>query len=528
MTPSSESALSRRPKAGIADHGIADHGIPAPLIEVRNLVKRFPGVVAVANASLTISAGDIVALTGENGSGKSTLSKIIGGVEQPDEGSILVDGIELKIVNPHMALGLGIVMISQELTLAQTLTVTENVLLGRLPRGRGGLIDWRTARRRAREVLDELGVHIDVDTLVRDLSVELQQEVEIARAISSKARLLILDEATSSLSEKATDRLLSIVRELARRGVAVLMISHRMPELYSTAHRATVLRDGRVVGTVDLPETPERQLVTMMVGRELGDYYGSRTSSIGSTVLSVSGLRQSDGELKPTELVVRSGEILGIAGLVGSGKAELAMALGGAIAAQGTVTVNGVVVKLGDPRSVMRTGIGYVPDDRRRAALLPVRSVAENMTIAWRESIASLGVIRSRVERDKVKSAISRYGVKTSSADQRIALLSGGNQQKAILGRTFARNCPVYVLNEPTRGVDVGSKSAIYAFLQQLATEGAAIVLISSELPELIGLADRIGVFFHGEVAGELSGTDISEEALGALAVSGHLHSSTK
>ncbi|WP_199757603.1 sugar ABC transporter ATP-binding protein [Micromonospora sp. Llam0] len=493
------------------------------MVEVRGVSKRYPGVLALDDVSLTVRPGEVLALTGENGSGKSTLSKIIGGVEQPDGGTVLVDGQPMVIANPATALRLGIVMISQELTLAPHLTVAENVFLGRLPR-RGGIVDWPTVHARAREELDALSVHVDVGARVGDLSVELQQEVEIARAISARARLLILDEATSSLSESATARLLELVREQALRGVAVLMISHRMPELYAAAGAAAVLRDGRMVGRVPLPETPESRLVHMMVGRELNDYYGSRTATPGEVVLEVRDLASVDGSLAPTSFQVRSGEIVGIAGLVGSGKAEIAMALGGAIAATGQVRVNGERVVLGDPRRSLRAGIGLVPDDRKRAALLPTRSVAHNMTLTWLPTLSRFGVVRSRAERRRVRAAIDEYGVRTSSPAKLVTQLSGGNQQKVVLGRIFALGCAVYVLSEPTRGVDVGSKSQIYALLQRLAESGAALVIVSSELPELIGLADRVLVCFQGRVHGEVDGDDLTEQALNAIAVSGHLH----
>ena len=496
---------------------------PAPLVEVRGASKRYPGVLALDCADLKLRAGEVHALTGENGSGKSTLAKLIGGVEQPDGGELLVDGNPTVISNPSDALRRGIVMISQELTLAPQLTVAENVFLGRLPTRRGR-VDWARTRADAAVELANLGVHVDVDARVGDLSVELQQEVEIARAVSSRARLLILDEATSSLSETATERLLELVREQSRRGVAVLMISHRMPEIYSTAHRATVLRDGRVVGAAPLPQTPERELVRMMVGRDLHEYYGSRNAQVGEVVLEVRNLATPDGQLQPTSFEVRRGEVVGIAGLVGSGKAELAMALGGAVAATGDVRVAGQPVRLGDPRRSMRAGIGLVPDDRKRAALLPTRSLAQNMSLTWLGSMARFGIVPSGEERRRVRDAIARYGVKTSSPGKLITQLSGGNQQKAILGRTFALGCPVYVLSEPTRGVDVGSKSQIYSLLQELTEQGAAVVVVSSELPELLGLADRVLVCFRGAVAGEVTGDDLDEETLNALAVSGHRH----
>jgi ABC-type sugar transport system ATPase subunit len=493
---------------------------PAPLLELRGITKAFPGVLALDRVDFSIVPGEVHALTGENGSGKSTLARVINGSLQPDAGAIVVEGSERRIADPRAALRLGIVTISQELTLAPTLSVAENIFLGRLPR-RAGRVDWRGLHRRAQEVLDHLGVHVRPTTIVDRLSVELQQEVEIARAISSDARLLILDEATSSLSEAATRRLLDVVEEQRAAGVAVLMISHRMPELYGSASRATVLRDGRLVGTCPLPETSEARLVAMMVGRELGDYYGKRAVPQGEAVLDVEAIASLDGALRPTSLRVRRGEILGVAGLVGSGKSELGRALGGAIPCTGTVRVDGREVGMGDPRSTLGGGIGFVPDDRKREALLPTRNVSENFSLAWNGRLSRRGLLDTRSERRMVRDAIDRYGVITSSAASRITTLSGGNQQKVVLGRIFALGVDVLVLSEPTRGIDVGAKSEIYRLMQEAAEQGAAIVLISSELPELLGIADRIVVFYGGEVRGEFSGDGMEEAQIAHVAVTG-------
>jgi ABC-type sugar transport system ATPase subunit len=492
----------------------------APLLELRGITKAFPGVVALNAVDFAIRPAEVHALTGENGSGKSTLARVINGSVQPDAGTIIVDGVEQRIPDPRAALRLGVVTISQELTLAPTLSVAENIFLGRLPR-RGGRVDWKALRRDAQEVLDHLDVHVKPTTIVDRLSVEMQQEVEIARAISSKARLLILDEATSSLSEAATRRLLDVVEEQRSSGVAVLMISHRMPELYQAASRATVLRDGHLVGTCGLPETSEQRLVSMMVGRELGDYYGKRRIERGEAVLEVDGIASLDGALKPTSLRVHRGEILGIAGLVGSGKAELGKALAGAIPCTGEVRVNGKPVSMGDPRSTLTGGIGFVPDDRKREALLPTRSVGENFSIAWNGHLSKRGLLDTRGERRMVREAIIDYRVVTASAQSRITTLSGGNQQKVVLGRIFALGVDVLVLSEPTRGIDVGAKSEIYRLMQEAAAQGAAIVLISSELPELLGIADRIAVFYGGEVRGEFSGDAMQEEEIAHVAVTG-------
>ena len=382
-------------------------------------------------------------------------------------------------------------------------------------------IDWTKLRADAREILDRLDVHVDERRAVGELSVEHQQEVEIARALSSPARLLILDEATSSLSETATQRLLEVVDQFRSRGAAVLMISHRLHELYGVAGTATVLRDGRVVAEVPLPSTPESELVRWMVGRELRDYYRKRPVATRETVLEVEELRSRDGRLHPTTLSVRRGEILGVAGLVGSGKAELGLALGGAIASEGTVRVLGRPADLSQPRSALASGIGFVPDDRQRAGLLPTRSVAENFAVAWIGELTRAGVIDARSERRRVRAAIDRYNVMTASPQSRITALSGGNQQKVMLGRVFDRDAQVLVLAEPTRGIDVGAKSEIYRLMQERAELGTAIVFISSDLPELVGIADRIVVLFRGEIRGEFAAPDLDEEQVARLVVSG-------
>ncbi|MDW5596322.1 sugar ABC transporter ATP-binding protein [Conexibacter stalactiti] len=494
--------------------------VAQPLVRLRGIDKSFPGVRALDGVDLTIMPGEVHALTGENGSGKSTLAKVLAGVVQPDGGTIEIDGTRCTIASPAAALKRGIVLISQELTLAPTLSVAENVYLGRLPRTRLGFVDWRAVHRHARDVLDRLDVHVDTRRPVGELSVELQQEVEIARAMSSPARLLILDEATSSLSEAATTRLLQLVKQRRDEGVAVVTISHRMPELYEVASIATVLRDGKRVDSVPLPQTPEQQLVRLMVGRELGDYYGKREIARGEVVLELENLASNDGKLKPTSLRLRRGEILGIAGLVGSGKAELAHALGGAIPSSGSVRVAGREVSLRDPRAALAGGIGFVPDDRKRAALLPTRSVAENFSIAWGD-LSRGGLLDVRAERRRVREAIDRYGVVTASSQHLITTLSGGNQQKVVLGRVFALGPDVLVLGEPTRGIDVGAKAEVYRLMQEATEAGAGVLVVSSELPELLGIADRILVFFGGEVRAEFDANGLEEEAIAHVAVSG-------
>lgn len=409
----------------------------------------------------------------------------------------------MSFSSPRDAIRRGIVAISQELTLARTLSVAENVLLRRMPR-RQGIVDWRTARQLAAEALAKLDLDLNLDLPVERLSIELQQQVEVARALSASSRVLILDEATSSLSERAATQFLHVVRRLADSGVAVVIISHRFAELYSTATRAIVLRDGRLIGDAPLPETSQVKLVSMMVGRDLDDLYGRRARTPGAPVLAVEGLRTREGEVRDVSFQVRSGEILGVAGLVGSGKSTLALALaGGTVGVQGSVTVNGRKANLSSRRAALASGIGYVTDDRKRNGLLRTRSVQQNMSLWWTKKISRWNVINSSLERSMATQASNEFGIVTRSQQTNVMTLSGGNQQKVMLGRIFAMGLEVLVLNEPTRGIDVRAKSEIYGFMQDAAERGAAIVMVSSELPELLGVTDRIVTIYQGEISGE-------------------------
>ena len=482
--------------------------------------KQFPGVLALDAVDLELRAGELHALAGENGSGKSTLAKILYGALVQDGGTIELGGEEIVLGTPRRALQHGIVAISQELTLAPSLSVTENVLMGRLPRKRG-LIDWSAARTQARASLDQLGVHVDERARVGELSIELQQEVEVARAVSANSRVLILDEATSSLSEAATERLLEKLEQLRLSGVAILFISHRLRELYACAQRCTVLRDGVYVGTVELDETDEAQLVRMMVGREIKDLFGKRRIEQGEPRLVVAGLSTEDGSVEDAAFEVRKGEIVGIAGLVGSGKSELALALVGAVPAQGWVRVDGKIVDLRSPRRAIRRGIGFVPEDRKRSAIFPTRSVRQNLSLAWLGFLARLGVVNVREERRLASETVERFSVRTPTIERAIVQLSGGNQQKVILGRTFALSPDVVVLAEPTRGIDVGAKSEVYQFIQGMSEQGAAVLMSSSELPELLGVADRILVMFRGQIRGEFDAQQTDEETIARVAFGG-------
>jgi ABC-type sugar transport system ATPase subunit len=491
---------------------------PPPLVSMQGIRKAFPGVLALDDVDLELRAGEIHALAGENGSGKSTLAKILYGAHQPDAGVVVVDGEPVSFSSPRHAIEHGIVAISQELTLAPTLTVAENILMGRLPR-RGGLIDWPKARSAARAALDEVGVEVDTRRRVGELGIELQQEVEVARAVSANSRVLVLDEATSSLSEAATQRLLERLEQLRAGGVAVLFISHRLRELYDCASRATVLRDGRRVGTVPLPQTREKQLVSMMVGREISDLFNKRRIEKGEAVLEVAGLTTEDGSVDEASFDVHAGEILGVAGLVGCGKTELGLALAGAFPASGEIRVHGTAVDLRSPRAAVDAGIGFVPEDRKRSALLPTRTVQQNLSVAWTRRLARVGVINVAEERRLAAETVTRFSVRSPSLGTPIVKLSGGNQQKVILGRWFAIAPGVIVLGEPTRGIDVGAKAEIYNLMENLVAEGAAVLMISSELPEIVSVCDRVYVMRDKTIVGEIERRELSEASILRLAM---------
>lgn len=494
----------------------------APLVRMRGITKCFPGVVALNKVDLALYPGEVHAVVGENGSGKSTLCKCLYGMYRPDEGSIEIDGTICEIGTPNRALQLGITAITQELTLAPTLSVTENILMGRLPRGRFG-INWKKAHLFARDALDQVGAEIDERRQVGSLSAELQQEVEIARAVSTQSRVLILDEATSSLSEAATVRLMDKIKQLRLQGVAIVFISHRLKEIFTCAQRATVLRDGEFVDVVDMCRTTENELVSRMVGRAMEDLYGKRQVRIGKTLLQVRNLSTLDGKVRNISFDLRRGEILGISALVGSGKIQLGKALFGAIPATGDVTLGGKPVKMGTPISGMSAGIGFVPDDRKNCSLLMTRTLCHNLSLPWMQKagFTRFGLVKTKAEKALAEDCVERFAVRAPSLGSLVVNLSGGNQQKVVLARCFAMKPRIVVLTEPTRGIDVAAKSEIYAFIQDLAEEGAGILMISSELPELLGLADRILVIYQGELCSEFDPCTASEEDIAHVACTG-------
>jgi ribose transport system ATP-binding protein len=483
--------------------------------------KEFPGVVALDGVDLDVLRGEVHVLLGENGAGKSTLVKILSGACHKDAGAISIDGAEVEIDGPRHARELGIGVIYQELTLVPTLSAAENILLGREPRRGFGLVDRRRLRHTARQALDQIGASFDPRRLVASLTVAEQQLVEIARALSLDARVLIMDEPTSALSERETQTLFATIRRLTGRGVAVVYISHRLAEIFEIGDRVTVLRDGRHVATREIRGADRRELVRLMADRDVEDQIPKRSVPIGEEVLRVDGLRRG-GVLHDVSFTVRAGEVVCLAGLMGSGRSDVARSVFGADAPDaGEIHIRGRRRHIRSPREAIRAGIGFVPEDRKGQGLVLGLSVRENIALPVLRLLSRIGVVRGRAERELGIRFVRELRVKTPSPEHRVRDLSGGNQQKVVLAKWLACNVRVLVLDEPTRGIDVGAKQEVYQLINRLAAEGTGILLISSELPEVIGLADRVIVMREGRAVTELARADASAERIMASAVGG-------
>jgi ribose transport system ATP-binding protein len=492
--------------------------VPEPLLRMQGICKRFPGVQALQDAGLEVLPGEVHVLLGENGAGKSTLMKVLCGQYPQDSGSVTFEGAAIRPASPLEAERQGLVMIHQELNLVPGLTVAENIFLGHEPT-RGGLIRGELMRLGSRDLLRRLLCEVDSDTLVGSLSVAGQQLVEIARALREQVRLLVMDEPTAALSQTEIEALFDVVRSLCRSGVPVIYISHRMKEIFAIGDRVTVMRDGRTVGTRDVKQTDIGELIQLMVGRTIAEQIPKRRVSIGEPVLRVENLARA-GALSPTSLEVRSGELLGVAGLMGSGRTELARAIFGADPTDsGTVRVAGRTLPTQDPSASIGAGLGFITEDRKQQGLLLQRSVAENITLTCLDEVSRLGVLDPGAERQRAGSLVERLRIRATSLEQETVNLSGGNQQKVVLARWLAARCRVLLFDEPTRGIDVGAKVEIYDLIGELVEQGVAIVLISSELSELLGLADRVAVMHEGALQGILSRADATQERIMELAL---------
>lgn len=493
----------------------------APIIELSDIVKRYPGVVALDHVSLDLHRHEVHGLAGENGAGKSTLIKVLSGAIQPEEGTIRLDGEPVRFHHPLAALRAGISVVHQELEGAPHLTVTENILLGQLPRFLG-VVRWGQAHQRARELLGRLSVDLDVKRPLGSLSLGQQQLVEIARALARDVRVLVLDEPSAILGQQDVERLFNTVQSLRGDGVACVYISHRLDEHFTLADRISVLRDGKYVGTRPTGEIDHRVLVTMMTGREVtrARLAGRRGDSPSRTPLLQTRSLTVAGSFRDVDLELRPGEILGVAGLIGAGRTEVARAIAGIDpATSGEIWVGGRKVTIRSPRQARRLGIDLVPEDRKGQGLLLNRSVRENIGIGSLASRARFGVIDGRRDRLEVAELARRVDLRHRDEKQLVGTLSGGNQQKVLLARTLAAGSRILLFDEPTRGVDVGGKREIWQLIRGLADDGAAVMLISSEIEEIVTVSDRVMVMRGGTVAAHLEGDDITEGKISEAAL---------
>jgi ABC-type sugar transport system ATPase subunit len=497
------------------------------ILEMRGIRKAFPGVQALDGVDLMVKPGEVMALVGENGAGKSTLIKVLAGAHKPDEGEIFINGNLVQITTTRQAQDLGVAVIYQELNLAEQVSVAENIFVGREFRNWMGFIDYNKLYAKAQEWLDALHVHVDPRMEVRKLTIARKQMVEIAKALSLDATIIVMDEPTSSLpsvmdepdEQNEVEILLNLVTRLRNQGKAIIYISHRMEEIFRIADRITVMRDGKLVGVRKTAESTPDQIVSMMVGRNLEDLYGQpEEHPAGETVLEVRDLQRARCPEKYT-FSVRSGEILGVTGLIGSGRTEMARALFGADKITGgEVLVGGRKVRIKSPRDAIQAGIGYLPEDRKMQGLFLKMPISVNMSAANLGGISQGGFLNAREEMLLAEKYIKQLNIRTPSFDQLAKNLSGGNQQKVVLAKWLAVRPKVLIVDEPTRGVDVGAKVEIYALLREMARLGMAVVMISSELPEVLGLSDRVIVMREERLVGELTRAEASEEKIMALA----------
>ena len=489
------------------------------LLRLSEIHKSFGGVRALKGVSFDLQPGEVHALVGENGAGKSTLFKVIAGAHRADEGTLEVGGKLIADNSPARAKKLGIAVIYQQPALFPDLSVAENIALGLEPLGLWRIVDWRRRHQRALQLLNRIGVDIDPEIEVRRLTMPEQQLVEIARALGAEARILIMDEPTASLSDQEVANLFRVIRELKREGVGILYISHRLEELPQVADRVTALRDGTLVDTKPMAEVNRASLIRMMVGRELSSVFPKREVPQGEAALELRHVGCRESGVQDISLTVHAGEILGIAGLIGSGRTEMArMIFGLTPADSGSIAIRHQAVVIDSPTTAIANGIAYVPEDRRRHGVVQEMAVRANTTLAVLDEISARGMIVASRENSLSRRFVERLGVKTPSIENPVGNLSGGNQQKVALARWLAAEPSILILDEPTQGIDVASKSEIHALMVQLASEGMAIVMISSELPEILGMSDRIAVMREGTIVGTLDGAHASQEILMELA----------
>jgi ribose transport system ATP-binding protein len=501
--------------------------MPEPLLQLQTISKLYPGVRALNDVSFHIDPGEVVGLIGENGAGKSTLMKVLGGVVAPSGGTIRLGGTEHQALTVQQSLAAGIAFVHQELNVFDNLDVAANVFLGREPRTGGilNLIDRKALHARVAPLLKRLGCDFRPDTSVADLSLAQCQLLEIVKALSLDARLIIMDEPTSSLTLAETNRLLDVVADLKRDGVAVIFITHRLAEVERCADRVVVLRDGSVVGALDKHAIKHDVMIRLMIGRDLRALYTPPAHPPGAAVLDLKDVVTPTYPAKTVDLSLRAGEILGMGGLVGAGRTELARVIFGIDLPQGgTLRLNGEPIVLGGPRDAIERGIYLIPEDRKRSGLILDDSIAENISLASLGRFARAGLLDHRAEDANAEEQRKALRIKTPDVATRAGSLSGGNQQKVVLGKWLSMAPKVMIFDEPTRGIDVGSKAEIYTLMRRLADAGVAILMISSDMEEVLGVSDRIAVMHEGTISGTLARSDFSEENFMRLAVGGAAH----
>lgn len=485
------------------------------LLELRDITKSFPGVRALENVHFDLRPGEVHALVGENGAGKSTLVKILSGVYQPDRGEIWLNGARVRILNPAHAQVLGFSPVHQELQLEPYLSVAENIFLGRQPTGRLGIVDHRRMHHEARRLLGSLGVTIDPAAPLESLSIAQRQIVAIARAVLSTARVIIFDEPTSSLTDRETALLFEMISKLRETGIGIIYISHRIEEIFRLCDRVTVLRDGHFIATKSVATTNRLEVIGFMIGRDISDLFRKEVAPIGEIVLEVRGLSKR-GVLQDISFSLRRGEIVGLAGLVGAGRTDLVRAIFGDTTFDfGEIVVTGKTI-LGhrSPRRAIRAGIALVPEDRKEQGLVLGLSVRQNISLATLPVLSRLTFISGSEEKRLARSYVEMLTIKTPSIDQKTLYLSGGNQQRVVVAKWLATRPKVLIVDEPTRGIDVRAKASIHGLLCDLAKQGVAILMISSDLPEILAMSDRILVMHRGRITAELSAQEATQEAI--------------
>lgn len=488
-----------------------------PVLEMKGISKRFAGIQALDNVDFNAYAGEINILIGENGAGKSTLMRILAGAHTADEGVVLINGEEKKISTPAEAINEEIVMIYQELNLIYEMTVTENMYLGH-ELLKGGMIDKRKQQENVKRLLEELDFDIDPTAKIEELSAAKRQMVEIAKAIHLNAKVIIMDEPTSSLADNEVQVLFRVMRQLKEQGVCIIFISHRMDEIFEVGDRITILRDGSLVGEWFVKDLTREDVISHMVGRQVTTLFDKESVPIGKTVLEVKNLSKY-GLFEDVSFCVRAGEILGFAGLMGAGRSEVMKSVFGDIPCdEGEIFIDGQAVTIKNPAEAMRLGIGFVPEDRKNLGLNMLDTVGSNLTLTILKEFAKGGFIRFAELKKKGKEMVDKLRIKVSGLEQPVATLSGGNQQKVVIGKWLQRKAKVMILDEPTRGVDVGAKAEIHRLIVEMAKSGVAVIVVSSELPEILGMADRVVVMCEGHASGELSREEMSQEAIMRLA----------